>query len=114
MFDIGFSELVLLAMIGLLVLGPERLHKVAREWGKWVGSARRTATQLYRQLERETKLEEVVQRPERTLRVVPRPPNSPSPPGLTSVASTEAVGVIEANSVRTELQPSKSSELPNP
>ena len=80
MFDVGFSELVLLALIGLLVLGPKRLQRVAGELGRWIGSARRTTTQLYRQLERETKVDEVVQRPRPNLRVVPRPPSAPSPP----------------------------------
>jgi len=42
MFDVGFSELVLLALIGLLVLGPKRLQTVAGELGRWIGSARRT------------------------------------------------------------------------
>lgn len=41
MFDIGFWELGLIAVVGLLVIGPERLPDVARTIGKWVGSARR-------------------------------------------------------------------------
>jgi len=77
MFHVGFSELVLLALIGLLVLGPKRLQTVAAQLGKWLGHARRTTTQLYRQLERETKLDEVVERPRPRLRVVPRPPSDP-------------------------------------
>jgi Sec-independent protein translocase protein TatA len=50
---------VLLFVIGLLVLGPQKLPKVAAEIGKWVGRARRTATQLRRQLEREIELSEI-------------------------------------------------------
>lgn len=41
MFDIGFWELGLIAVVGLLVIGPERLPDVARTVGKWIGSARR-------------------------------------------------------------------------
>lgn len=41
MFDIGFWELGLIAIVGLLVIGPERLPDVARTVGKWIGSARR-------------------------------------------------------------------------
>ena len=52
MFDIGPGELVLVAIIGLLVLGPQRLPKVAAEIGKWVGRVRRTAAQLRRQIEK--------------------------------------------------------------
>jgi len=72
MFDISPGELVLVAIIGLLVLGPQRLPKVAAEIGKWVGRARRTATQLRRQLEREIELSELEKPP-------PPPPPSPSP-----------------------------------
>ena len=72
MFDIGPGELLLVAIIGLLVLGPQRLPKVAAELGKWVGRARRTATQLRRQLEREIELSELEQ--------PPKPPPSPPPP----------------------------------
>jgi len=75
MFDIGPGELVLVAIIGLLVLGPQRLPKVAAEIGKWVGRARRTATQLRRQLEREIELTEL----EKPI-APPPPPPAPSPP----------------------------------
>ena len=40
MFDVGFAELFLLALIGLLVLGPERLPKAARTLGGLVRKAR--------------------------------------------------------------------------
>lgn len=61
MFDASFKELLLILIVGLLVLGPERLPKVAAELGKWVARARRTATQLRRQLEREIELEDALQ-----------------------------------------------------
>ena len=75
MFDIGPGELVLVAIIGLLVLGPQRLPKVAAEIGKWVGRARRTATQLRRQLEREIEISEI-EKPSPS----PPPPAAPPPP----------------------------------
>ena len=40
MFDIGFSELVLIAIVALLVIGPDRLPKVAKTAGLWVGKMR--------------------------------------------------------------------------
>lgn len=81
MFDVGFSELVLLFIIGLLVLGPQRLPKVAAEVGKWVGRARRTATQLRRQLEREIELADI-QNP---------PPSTTPPAGAQSSTPPSAV-----------------------
>ena len=80
MFDIGPGELVLVAIIGLLVLGPQRLPKVAAEIGKWVGRARRTATQLRRQLEREIEISELEK---------PKPP-PPSPPIQSAPSSATA------------------------
>lgn len=53
MFDIGFTELMLLAVIGLLVLGPERLPRVARTLGHWLGRARMAFNNMKNELERE-------------------------------------------------------------
>lgn len=75
MFDVGFGELVLLFVIGLLVLGPQRLPKVAAELGKWIGRARRTANELRRQLEREIELSEITQ-------PTPPPPAEAEPAAL--------------------------------
>jgi Tat protein translocase TatB subunit len=75
MFDIGPGELVLVAIIGLLVLGPQRLPKVAAQIGKWVGRARRTASQLRRQLEREIEISEL-EKP-----IAPPPPHAPPSSG---------------------------------
>jgi sec-independent protein translocase protein TatB len=53
MLDVGFSEILLTSAIALIVLGPEKLPKVARQVGSWVGRARAMARQLTDQLERE-------------------------------------------------------------
>jgi len=53
MSGIGGSEFILLCLIGLLILGPERLPRVARQLGSWVGKARRVTRGLQRQLEEE-------------------------------------------------------------
>ena len=81
MFDVGFSELVLLFVIGLLVLGPQRLPKVAAEIGKWVSRARRTATQLRRQLEREIELSDLEP---------PKPPSQPKPHAASHTTPSDA------------------------
>ncbi len=59
MFNLGFTELLLLAIIGLVVIGPERMPEVARQIGRWVGAAKRTTQQFQRQLETEVKLQEL-------------------------------------------------------
>lgn len=59
MFDIGFAEVLVLAIIGMVVIGPERLPGVARTVGKYLGQARRTLTGLQNQIEQEIKLDEL-------------------------------------------------------
>jgi len=53
MSGIGFSELIILFVIGLIVLGPERLPRVANQLGGWIGQARRMTRIMKRQLEDE-------------------------------------------------------------
>ena len=53
MSGIGFSEVLILCLIGLIVLGPKRLPKVANQIGGWVGQARRMTRVMRRQLEEE-------------------------------------------------------------
>jgi len=59
MFDIGFLELVVIAVIGLIVIGPERLPDVARTVGKWVGRTRRFVLQVKTDIDREIRQEEL-------------------------------------------------------
>lgn len=51
--SIGFWELTILALIGLVVLGPEKLPRVANQIGNWLGQARRMTRMMKRQLEEE-------------------------------------------------------------
>jgi sec-independent protein translocase protein TatB len=66
MLDVGFSEILLTSAIALIVLGPERLPKVARQVGNWVGRARAMARQLTEQLEREVSAEELLKQTKST------------------------------------------------
>ena len=53
MFEVGFTELVLVGVVALLVLGPERLPVAARAVGRGLGQARRAMHALRTQVERE-------------------------------------------------------------
>jgi len=59
MFDIGALELVLVGVVALLVVGPERLPKLARTAGLWVGRARRALLSVKQEIDREIKAEEL-------------------------------------------------------
>lgn len=59
MFDIGFPELLIVALVLLLVVGPERLPEVLRTVGRAVGSARRSFDTLKAELEREVGADEL-------------------------------------------------------
>src|ERR1700692_1078800 len=86
MLDVGFSEILLTSAIALIVLGPERLPKVARQVGNWMGRARAMARQLSEQLEREINAEELLKTQSK-----PYPgANSPSIGGAIDPASGKA------------------------
>jgi Tat protein translocase TatB subunit len=57
MFEVGFTEIILIFGIALLVLGPARLPKLAADIGRWAGRARAMARQLRTQLEQETQFD---------------------------------------------------------
>ena len=59
MFDVGFAELLLLSLVGLLVLGPERLPRVARTLGGMARKARSSWLSLKRSIEAEMRAEEL-------------------------------------------------------
>lgn len=59
MFDMGFLELLLCAVIALLVLGPERLPVAARAAGRWIGKARRMTRNFTDEMERQLRAEEL-------------------------------------------------------
>ena len=75
MFDVGFWELAVIFVIGLLVLGPERLPRVAQQLGQWAGKARRMARMLTTQLQDELNAAD----PNRILDPTPARRPGPSP-----------------------------------
>jgi sec-independent protein translocase protein TatB len=59
MFDIGFSEMMLIAIVALVVIGPERLPKVARTAGHLLGRLQRYVNDVKSDINREMQLEEL-------------------------------------------------------
>ncbi|NMF89772.1 Sec-independent protein translocase protein TatB [Aromatoleum petrolei] len=59
MFDLGFSELILIAVVTLIVVGPERLPKVARTAGHLLGRLQRYVSDVKSDIQREMQLEEL-------------------------------------------------------
>lgn len=81
MFEVGFTELLLIFALALVVLGPERLPRLASQVGRWIGRARAMARQFREQLEDEARLDEMLK---------PDPPGRPadSTPSARSGAPT--------------------------
>lgn len=59
MFDVGFWELTIIALVALIVIGPERLPKVARTAGLWLGRGRRLIANVKADIDKEIKAEEL-------------------------------------------------------
>ncbi|MCV2401685.1 Sec-independent protein translocase protein TatB [Marinomonas sp. C2222] len=66
MFDIGFSELLIIFVIGLLVLGPERLPHAARTLGLWLRKIRRSVDSVQREINAQLDQEELQRKIEAT------------------------------------------------
>jgi sec-independent protein translocase protein TatB len=89
MFDIGFSEVLIIFILALVVLGPEKLPKVTAQVGRWIGRARGMARQFREQLEEEVNLEEARKaQPPPAARTAPElmPPAVPPPVPLAPAA----------------------------
>ena len=59
MFDVSFSELMVVAVIALLVIGPEKLPKVARTVGAFTGRMQRYMAQIKEEVNREMRFDEL-------------------------------------------------------
>lgn len=59
MFDLAFSELLIIGIVALVVIGPERLPKVARTAGQWLGKLNRYVSQVKQDIDRDMKLDEL-------------------------------------------------------
>lgn len=87
MFEIGFSELLLVGLVALLVFGPERLPGAARLAGLWIGRLKRSFNAIKSEVEREIGADEIrrqlhneqILQMERELKQSLQPPAAPTP-----------------------------------
>jgi sec-independent protein translocase protein TatB len=127
-FDFGFSELLLIAVLGLLVLGPERLPRAAKTCGLWVRRARASWYSVKTQFERELADEELrrslqdtskefdglrkeLQQPFEQSLTSPAPPAAPPAPAV-AASPTPAAAALAASGGRTEAVPLPREEPP--
>jgi sec-independent protein translocase protein TatB len=97
MLDVGFSEILLTSAIALVVLGPERLPKVARQVGNWMGRARAMARQLSEQLEREVNADELLKAQSKIKSGTSVPASGAAPPASAAIASAPVAAVPAAD-----------------
>lgn len=106
MFDIGFSELLLIAVVALIVLGPEKLPKAARLAGLWVRRAKASWYSVKSELERELAAEEL----QRSLR------DTQAAIGHAAIGAEQIGRQLRdtADAARTALQPTATTATPAP
>ena len=110
MFDVGFWELVLIFGVGLMILGPERMPRVASQIGRWIGRARRTASSLRRQLEQEIASADSPPPPPRRKPTPVKPVNRPEPQDAEADAD-ESKPPVGVSADETDLAPSAEPEV---
>jgi len=96
MFEVGFSELLLIMALALIVLGPEKLPKVASQVGRWMGRARAMARQFRETLEEEVQLDQTTRRPGATTSA------STAAPASTAAAPAAVAGGLAASASEAE------------
>lgn len=86
MFEVGFTEIIVILGLALLVLGPEKLPGLAEKVGRWTGRARSMARQLRSQLEQEVTLEQMAK--SKPMQAGPRDQADVDPPAATEPAAS--------------------------
>jgi sec-independent protein translocase protein TatB len=114
MFEVGFTEIVLILGLALLVLGPEKLPGLAEKVGRWTGRARAMARQLRTQLEQEVTLDEMAKS-----RPMQPPPPATAPDAAVSTPRPEEpytappAAPVDANAADPVPPPSNADDRPH-
>ena len=109
MFDIGFSEILVIFVLALVVLGPEKLPRVVRELGRWVGRARAMARQFQEQLEEEVDVDR-----NRTIRSEPVRPVGGVPPAAAAPVTLEHSEPVSSLGTPWQTEPGPQPEAATP
>ena len=90
MFEGRFSEILIIFVLALIVLGPEKLPRVVSELGRWVGRARAMARQFREQLEEEVQREEARKRAAASASANSSPAAGERPPASSELSTAPA------------------------
>ncbi len=113
MFGISFGELLLVGLVALLVLGPERLPGAARTAGLWVGRLKRSFNAIKDEVEREIGADEIrrqlhneeILSMEQQAKRLLSPPTPADSPNLNSTATDSSTDSQPASPASTDPQP---------
>ncbi|SDN82333.1 Sec-independent protein translocase protein TatB [Vreelandella arcis] len=103
MFDFGFFEILVIGVVGLLVLGPERLPRAARTAGLWVGKVKRTVSGMQREIsaqleaedlrqkltDQQTKLDDSLRKAKQDVERIADDPEKPTAPSRSTSSESE-------------------------
>ena len=120
MFDIGFSELLLVGLVALIVFGPERLPGAARTAGLWIGRLKRSFGAIKAEVEREMGADEIrrqlhneqILQMERELKQSIQPPAPPAAPVQAPQSEPEAPVTPTTSAPATPPAPSPANPEP--
>ena len=122
MFGISFSELLLVGLVALLVLGPERLPGAARTAGLWIGRLKRSFNAIKQEVEREIGADEIrrqlhnehILSLEQEARKILSPVQEPAKPAEHSIAPPPVAEVAPAVEPSPAPAPASTTPAPTP
>ncbi|UPQ83067.1 Sec-independent protein translocase protein TatB [Pseudomonas knackmussii] len=124
MFDIGFTELLLIGLVALFVLGPERLPGAVRTAGLWIGRAKRSFANIKAEVEREIGADEIRRQLhnerildlEREMKqsIMPSSPSASSSPSPQSATPPPNATDLTASPPAEATQPAETAPAPRP
>lgn len=124
MFDIGFTELLLIGLVALFVLGPERLPGAVRTAGLWIGRAKRSFANIKAEVEREIGADEIRRQLhnerildlEREMKqsIMPSSPSASSPSPQPATPPPDAGNLSATSPPAEEAKPAETAPVPRP